>query len=284
MEPRSTARITEIDGQRWLVVDMAQFRMSLDETPGSGMYLLIAPPAGGVMGGFTALAKGDPGFSPSIELSSFIELAADDTTPGSAAVTLLAPATPVSGPVYGLDVALHSGAKGDTGGTILTPGDYAESPSAGQMLVVAAGGTAFELATQKAGRRWIPAAVTSVPSGTTAGYTMAQIEIGPQGFDWYPEPHGTCIVDGSGSNLLVDLVARLNSDSGDIVGRGYGIAGQKIQLNITPGANAGTATSVGKVAAGDSATIYFRTEKQAGTATYAASNSTARYWVKVVPA
>lgn len=284
MEPRSTARITEIDGQRWLVVDMAQFRMSLDETPGSGMYLLVAPPAGGVMGGFTALAKGDPGFSPSLALTSFIELAADDTTPGSAALTLLAPATPVSGPVYGLDLALHSGAQGEPGGAVLDPGEYAESPTAGQVLVVAAGGTAFELAAQKAGKRYIPAAVTSVPSGTTAGYTMTQIEVPPQGFDWYPEPHGTCIVDGSSSNLLVDLVARLNSDSGDVVGRGHGVAGQKIQLNITPGANAGSATSVGKVAGGDTAIIYFCTEKQSGTATYAASNSTARYWVKVVPA
>ena len=79
-------------------------------------------------------------------------------------------------------------------------------------------------------------------------------------------------------------MARLNSDSGDVVGRGYGIAGQKIQLNLTPGANAGSADSVGKVAGDATAVIYFRTEKQSGTATYSASNSTARYWVKVVPA
>lgn len=284
MEPRSTARIAEIDGQRWLIIEMAQFRMSLDETPGSGMYLMVAPPFGGVMGGFSALAKGDRGFSPSLELSSFIQLAHDDPTAASAALTLLVPGTDTSGPVYGLDLALKGGAPGAPGAAVVSPGDYAEEPLAGQMLVVAPGAEAFALAAQKIGRRYIPAAVSSVPSGTTAGYTMTQIEVGPQGFDWYPEPHGGCIVDGSGSNLLVDLVARLNADDGEVVGRGHGMAGQKIQLNIIPGTNAGSATSVGKVAGDATAVIYFCTEKQSGTATYAASASTARYWVKVVPA
>ncbi len=284
MQPRSTARIAEIDGQRWLIIEMAQFRMSLDETPGSGMYLMVAPPLGGVMGGVSALAKGDQGFSPSLELSSFIQLAHDDPTAASAALTLVVPGTETSAPVYGLDLALKGGAPGAPGAAVVSPGDYAEEPLTGQMLVVASGGTAFELAAQRFGRRYLPAAVSSAPGGTTAGYTMTQIEVGPQGFDWYPEPHGGCIVEGSSSNLLVDVVARLNSDSGDVVGRGYGIAGQKIQLNLTPGANAGSADSVGKVAGDATAVIYFRTEKQSGTATYSASNSTARYWVKVVPA
>jgi hypothetical protein len=52
---------------------------------------------------------------------------------------------------------------------------------------------------------------------------------------------------------------------------------------LTSGPDAGAADSVNKVLAGNPATIFFRTEKQSGTASYSASNSTARFSVEVAP-
>ena len=281
MEPRSVARTIIIDGRKWLEIDMAKFRMPLDWTPESGMYLLVAPPAGGI-GGFSALAKGDPGFSPSIELTSFLELAADDPTPASAALTLIAPATDVSGPVYGLDLAVHSGTAGEDGDAILDPDDYG-TPVVGDMLVVASGGSSFELQAQKVGDMEWPASVTSVPGGTTAGYTMAQVAVPAYPFAWRPDVEGCATVAGSASDLRVDLVARLDADDGPVVGRCYGVAGQNDRLILISGPDSGAADSVNKVNAGDAAVIYFRTEKQSGTATYSALNNYARFSVKVVP-
>lgn len=280
VEPRQVARVVERDGRKWLQVDLARFEMPLDWSPDSNMYLLIAGDAG--VGGFAALAKGDPGFSPSIELTSFIELAEDDPTPASAALTLIAPATPISGPVYGLDLALHAGGKGDDGAAIITPDDYG-TPEVGQMLVVASGGATFELVSPKVGGMFWPAAITSVPGGTTAGYTMAEVLVPARKFDWRPDVEGCATIAGSGSNLRVDLVARLNSSSGNVVGRCYGVAGQNDRLQLTSGPDAGANDTVNKVLAGEDATIFFCTERQSGTASYSALNNYARFSVKVVP-
>lgn len=278
--PRQIARVVERDGQKWLQVDLARFEMPLDWKPDSNMFLLIAGDAG--VGGFAALAKGDPGFPPSIELTSFIELADSDPTPASAALTLIAPATDVSGALYGLDLALHAGAKGDDGAAVIDPGDYGD-PVVGQMLVVASGLESFELVSPKVPSMHWPAAITSVPGGTTAGYTMAEVLVPARPFDWRPDVEGCATIAGSGSNLRVDLIARLNADNGAVVGRCYGVAGQNDRLQLTSGPDAGANDTVNKVLAGNDATIFFRTERQSGTASYSALNNYARFCVKVVP-
>lgn len=283
-QPRSVARTVIRDGREWIEVDMAKFIMPKDWTPDSGMYLLIAPPAGGI-GGFAALAKGDPGYSPTFVVSSTTTLDAGEDAVVSS--TLLAPATEVAGPLYGLDFSLPKGADGDPGAAEITPSDYGETPTIGQALTVASGGTDFELTWPKRSKLYYPASVTAVPGGTGGSATncaTVNISSGTFNFDYKCIPFGTCQIAGSSTSLRVDLVARYNAVDGDEIGRAYGMSGQNDRLTLTPSPVAGAADSVGKTSAGDGCLVYFNTERQSGSATYSASSSYMKFGVLVVPA
>jgi hypothetical protein len=275
------------DGVRWLFCNLAELGFRLDDDgQASGMFLAIAAPLGGVASLGNILAKGDQGFSPSIEMSSFVELDADDPTPGSVSLNLLAEATDVSGPVYGLDVVLHRGATGETGTVIITPGDYSEDPQLGWVPAVAAGLTAFELVPQRVPQMYWPATVTDVPTGTTSGYTMTTIPIAAAPFDRYVIPTGEVqVVAASGTNLRCDLVAHLDDETGTkIVGRSYGVAGAKDKLSLIGYPPAGTTSSATKILANNPANVYFRTEKQAGSSAYSSVAGTALFGCMTVPA
>jgi hypothetical protein len=234
----------------------------------------------------TILAKGDRGFTPSLEMSSSIELDADDPTPGSWSLNLIAEQTDVSGPVYGLDVVSHRGAKGDPGSGTITPGDYSEDPQLGWFPAVAAGLTSFELVPQKYSQMYWPATVTDVPSGTTAGFTMTTIPIAAAPFDRYVIPTGEVqVAASSGTNLRVDLVAHLDDETGTkIVGRSYGRAGASDKLSLIGYPPAGTTSSATKILAGNTANVYFRTEKQAGSSSYSSVAGTGLFGAMTVPA
>lgn len=274
------------DGVRWLFCNLAELGFRLDDDgQASGMFLAVAAPLGGIASLGNILAKGDQGFSPSIEMSSFVELDADDPTPGSVSLNLLAEATDVSGPVYGLDVVLHRGATGETGTVVITPSDYSEDPQLGWIPAVAAGLEEFELVPQRVSAQWWPATVTDVPPGTTAGYTMTVVPIAAVPYDRYVIPAGTVQVSASsGSNLRVDLLARLNADDGAIVGRDYGRAGASDKLTLIGYPDAGTTSSATKILANNSANVYFRTEKQSGSSSYSSVAGTGRFGALTVPA
>lgn len=286
-QPRSVARTIVIDGREWLEVDLAKFRMPLDWTPESGMYLLIAPPAGGI-GGFAALAEGPPGFSPSIVLTSFEELPYDHPTPGTASLTKAVEATDAAGPVYNLDLAIRRGAPGADGAALITPSDYGGSPEFGQMLLVGSGGTSFELTWPKVGGYHWPSAISSAPSGTTGSpFTVAQVNI-PAGVyhnNYYLKPEAQCRIEATGNNILVNLVARLNAVDGPIIGICHGLGGvSKERLVITPGPAAGSTSSVGRVSADSGAVVFFNTERESGIASYQALDDYIHASVQVIPA
>lgn len=273
------------DGVRWLFCNLAELGFRLDDDgQASGMFLAIAAPLGGVASLGTILAKGDQGFSPSIEMSSFTELDSDDPTPGSVKLNLLAEATDVSGPVYGLDVVLHRGTRGESGSVIINPADYGD-PQLGWVPAVAAGLESFELVPQQVVQQHWPATVDNVPSGTTAGYTMTVVPIDAAPYDRYVFPSGTVqVAASSGSNLRVDLVARLNADNGAVVGRDYGVAGAKDKLCLIGYPDAGATSTATKLVANQPHNIYFRTEKQAGSSSYSSVSGTGRFGCLTVPA
>ena len=269
-------------GEEWFIVSLAELGFRIDDDGrASGAFLAAAAPFGGIVGGWPALAKGDPGFAPTIELNSFVALDPDSPEPDRFEINPIAPATDISGPVYGVDVALHKGAKGDDGDANLDPNDYG-TPLTGRTLAVKAGGAEFELVTPKVGGLHLPASISSAPGGTTAEYTMAVISIpgGTYDFAWRPAVRGNAIITGSSSDVKVDLIVRLNDENGgDIVGRGYGITAAQSQPNLISKVESGT----GIIAAGDPATLYFRTKKMAGSGTYGASNATAAFEMLAVP-
>lgn len=275
------------NGVRWLYCDLGKIGFRLDDDGQvSGMFLAVAAPLGGVASMGNILAKGDTGFSPTLELSSYQVLPA--STPDEAATAsldLLAEATDVSGPVYGLNLAIPRGLKGDDGTATWDPADISEDPEVGWIPAVTSGLTGFELVPQRVSRQYWPATVTAVPPGTTAGFTMTIVPIEPAPYDRYAIPSGTVqVVAASGTNLRVDLVAHLDSDSGPIVGRDYGRAGASDKLTLVGSPNAGASSSATKIVAGQPANIYFCTEKQSGSSAYSSVPDTARYGVLTVPA
>ena len=284
MQTLSEWRTEERADGTWFVVNLAELGFRIEDNgTTSGAFLAVCAPRG-IVGGMPALARGPAGFPISLVLSSFVELAEDDATPASASINILTPATDVSGPVYGLDLALHAGATGADGTTVISPTDYAESPVAGQVLIVAPGGETFALAYQKVDGIYVPpAAISSKTVGTDVNFTMAQVGFDARPNVWYPEPVGEVTIEATTTNIRVDLVARLNAADGDVLGRCSGVGGMlKERLTLIPVRNPGAADSVGRVDVGQSATVFFCVEKQSGTAQYTVSNSTARFGAKAV--
>lgn len=288
VQQRAVAReVTDEFGRTWLEFEMAKFRMLKDSTPESGAYLLVAAGYGG-RAGWQALAKGDRGFSPTIIVNSFEELPSDHPTPGTVTSTELAPATDSAGPVIGLDIAIRRGADGEPGAAIVDPADYG-SPQVGQILTVADGLTDFELSTPMYGRLHIPASVSNLSGITGSPTTVAVVNIaaGTYNVDYKLVPYGQVRMEatGIGSNLVVNLVARLGAIDGPIIGICHGLGGlNKERLTITPGPAAGSASTVGKVTAGQEALVYFNVERQSGTTSYGVPDSYSRFSVVAVPA
>lgn len=276
--PTTTWNTTTINGVEYLVIDTASFRVPLDFDPNSNMFIAVAAPTGG-LGAFPALVKGDTGDTPTLDNVNFTVLEADDPTADSASWTETAPG------VYDLDLVLHKGPQGDTGDTIVTPTDFG-TPVVGKIPVVNAALDNFELKTQKVGDRYIPGGISNTPSGNPT-YTLCTVAVPAQDFDWRPEVTGQCDVLYTGVGTIVDLVARLDNETGgNIVGRGYGslpAVHYNRVITLTPGPPAGASADYDKVLAGYAATIYFRAERQSGTATFTTTASRTRFCVRVCP-
>lgn len=272
---------TYIDGKQYLVIEVAQFRVPLDWDPSSNMFIAVAAPDGG-LGGFPALVKGDDGDTPDIDTTiNFTALAATDATPDSASWT------EISSNLYRLNLVLHKGPQGVAAAFNLEDADnLTGTMAAGKMIVVNSAATGFEYITPKVGDEYWPATISNTPSGNAA-FTLCAVSIPAQNFDWRPDPEGWCVITGTGPDVQVDLVARLNdAASGNIVGRGRGHAGQNTEgfsTTLSAGPPAGSAATYNKVLAGAAAVVYLRAERQSGANTFTTTSAATYFNVKVRP-
>lgn len=270
--------VTTINGNQYLVIDTAAFRIPLDWDPSSSMFIAVAAPNGG-LGNFPALIKGDTGDTPTFD--STIDLTVleyDDPTADSATLTDL------GGNVYQAAITIHAGQPGATGTSTLDPSAYG-TPLAGYLLTVNAAADDFVYRPQLIGDRYIPGSVNSTPAGNPL-YTLAAVSVPAQPFDWRPVVSGQAIVTGTGNrNVTVNLLARLNSETaGNIVGQGFGSSGAPgLPIVLSSGPPAGSAATYDKVTAGSAAVIYLRAERQSGTDTFTTSASSTLFAVRVDP-
>lgn len=291
--PTTNWNTATINGQQYLVIDVASFRIPLDFDPSSNMFIAVAAPSGGV-GNFPALVKGDPGDTPTINpVINFTALATGDSTPDSASWTL------VGSNEYQLNLALHDGPQGAPGGTAVMSGsDVSGSGSAtpGQILVVNPAANGFVYASQRVGDRYVPASIASCPSGNAA-YTLCSVPIPAQPFDWRPDIRGSVPISPTGLNVTVDLIARLsntNTDGGETtgneVGRAIGLpAGSWLTgptpytLSMETGPPPGSSDTYDRVPKGQTATVFLRIERQTGSDTFTTAGATSRFGVRVQP-
>lgn len=270
------------DGQHF----MAEGKILIPVDPTGSAVIMVKPDTDAVGAGFTAVEVGPPGPPPTLdETVNFTALAPADPTADSASLTVLTPATSTTAGHYRLNLALHTGADGADGDTVLTPDDYSETPVAGQVLAVAPGGEDFELVTPKIGGRHSPVTLSNTAPGN-AKSTIGVIAIaqGTYPFDYRVEVEAQTIVTGTGDNVSVNLVARLGDENGgNIIGIGFGVGGVVDRLVLSGGPPPNSPASWDVIPAGAGATVYLRCEQQEGSDTYTTSADTTWFNVKVTP-
>lgn len=272
---------TTIDGKEYLVIDVAKFRIPMDWDPSSSMFIAVAAPDGG-LGSFPGLVQGDPGPAPVIDTAiNFTALASGDPTPDSASWTAVGVNT------YKLNLALHQGPQGDvTSFNLADADDVAGTRLAGRIIAVDAAASGYEYVTQKTGDEYWPAAIQNTPTGNSA-YTLCQVSIPAQPWAYRPQVSGWCVVTGTGQNVQVDLIARLDDQAaGKVLGRGRGKIGENTDGSPTilvSGPPSGSTADYNVVEAGASATIFLRAERQSGSNTFSTVGSATQFSVRVCP-
>ena len=282
--PVTNWNTTTIGGEPFLIIDVAQLRVPLNWTPSSNVFIAVAAP-NGINGdailSYPALVKGDTGDAAALDTAVALNvLDFTDPTADSASFAEIAPG------IYKLTMTQRRGPKGNTGvPSIVSPqaSDLVGTPVAGKLIAVNAGANGAVYVSEKVGDWYIPAtgAVVNAPSGNP-GFTIATVAIPAQPNDWRPTAQASTIVTGTGSSLIADLVARLNSSSGNEVGRCFGMAATE-RLQLTPGPPAGSPDTWDRIAAGVAANVLVRVERQSGTDTFTTSASTTRVRVKADP-
>lgn len=281
-----------VDGWLW---DAKAF-VSKDYDPETGVCVIFLAPPGG-RATVPAIATGPSGPPPTLLTPVVTEIEPGDTmpawswevvTPGSAGVAS----------TLKLHAYSRKGTAGVSGSTVLLSAtDLVGTPAAGYFPAyvvdkgLAAGGAATGTGgalwtPQKVGGVYWPASIANTTSGDGPQRTIAQTaSIPEQPFAWRPRPFAQSIITPTGSDVRVDLIARVgNASTGDIVGRCYGIAAATERQTITPGPETGSASTVGQIAAGVGPTVvYLRGERQSGADSFGTAGSTTRFYVEVAP-
>jgi len=276
--PDDTWTPVTIDGTDMVEISTARFRVPVAFNPSSRMFIAFADP-GSSLGNFPAIAKGDTGDAATLDTTvPLTMLDYGSPTPDSAALTALSPT------LWQLSLVLHKGAPGADGTSTLDPTAYG-TPVSKKILIVNTTADGFIYQTQKVGDRYYPASVSAVTSGN-ANFTPAYVSIPAQDFDWRPRVSGGIVITGTGTDVAVDLIARLGDETGGAeVGRAFGLPGQNPPPHVLmAGPPPGASADSDRVAAGAGPTIvYLRTELQSGSDYYTTTTAQTRFCVKVDP-
>lgn len=271
--------IVQWNGARYY---QAQGEFLIPVTPDTGAAVILLRENGGVGDGFSAIERGEPGFPAELEEKViWNEVAYDSPAALTAAFVTKRPPTSSSPGLYQLVADIRQGKPGKDGDTVLDPADFGGG-TPGQILVINDAGNGFELFVQKIPEACFPGAVVNTPSGNV-NYTIAAVDIPARPYPRRVIGHGGTIVNGEGVDVRVDLIARLNGETGgNIIGRCPGIA-QNERLTLWGGKEAGKSAGYDQIAAGAGGTVHFRLERQAGTTTFTSTASTTRVWAEVLP-
>lgn len=268
------------DGQ-WYIFE-GQVLMPVD--PSTGVAQLLLRPQGGMALGIPAVASGEKGDPATLSGDiNVTELAHDDPSPADGTFELLSPGPP---PVYRMNLSVHRGAPGEDGTAAIDVDSVSGTPSYTKIPQVNAAADGFEYASQLAGEVYWPSTIANT-APTTSNSTLAVVSIPTRDYPRKLMPFGYTIIGRTGANVVVDLVARLDTEtSGNVIGYCHGVASSSAiseRLMLAPVPAPGAAANFNQVPAGEAAVVFMRTEKTSGSDSYTTSGSTSRFGVLAVP-
>lgn len=283
-----------IEGWEWT----GKLFISKDYNPETGVAIAFFAPPGG-RAAVPAMVQGDPGLPITIRNVITTEIEHDDPDPASMTFSLITPGSATVQPVYDVLFTVRKGTPGDPAAfNFLDADDLVGSPLAGYVptYVVDTGLAIGEAATglpgivwsaPKVGDTYLPASIASTTSVNGAQRTLCPSQSIPaQTFAWRPRVAGQCIITGTGADVRVDLIARVNdASSGDIVGRAFGQSGITPPTHVLSAARPpGSPSDYGRIEAGEGPTVvYLRAERQSGADSFNTTGSTTSFEVKVEP-
>lgn len=192
----------------------------------------------------------------------------------------VSPGGPGVAAVYDFVFYLPSGEPGDLEGfTLAAAADLATPMSNNTTPLWNAKQGVFTPTLLPIGAWYNQANIASTPTVAGQNRPVSYIQVPAQTFSWWPIVFATATITGT-ANTRVDLVARLNSQTGDEIARGPGQSGAVVGTNpsvayLLPTFGGLRTSNAGvQVAAGSSATIYLNAEQQASTVDNYSTSST----------
>ena len=275
-----TAPIVTRDGKQWYVWDFkAEFPYPFD--PESPFFLLAAPPEGIGRVNYPVLVQGENGqpslLDPKIDVT-WIEWS--DPTPEKIELIELRPGTTTQSQLSQFRIVMRRGKPGADGTANLRPTDFG-TPVGKWLLALKSDVSGYEHVPQRVGGRYWPTTIAEAAAGSNATKVHATVPIPSHPYPIQVSVSGGTVVTGSGADIRVDLVARLNSEAGPVVGSCPGVGGLVDRLSLWDGPDAGATAATVTIPAGTATSVFLRTEKRSGADTYATTST--RFCVDVRP-
>lgn len=267
--------VTDINGKQKYRLEVA-LEWEYPYDPNSPMVILWAPAAGVGQANLPFMVKGDNGVGTRFltDVENQPELEWNDPTPAGISVAEVTPADQESNQPQVLKLINRSrkGAPGQNGTSVLDPDAYG-TKIAGRIIELYLDEEEvwqFRYTPQRVGGQHPAASLDFAPEGTSVGKTIGIISVPANTYaiPWRPDITAGTVVVGSTTDVRVDIVARLGTEDGPVIGRGYGVAGVAAdKLVLINGPDPGS-PDANLIAPNAAATIYVRVEKQEGAATF----------------
>lgn len=246
----------------------------------SGVGIVIFGPDGG-FANFGAIAKGDPGVSPTLTFQT-VQVAAGTALPSPNPAVVFTPGSGDTPPNYAVTTYVNAGATGEPGGTeILTATDLEGTAAAGYMIGYSAADSKAKWQAIPLGGWYYGGTIAATASNTNSVKPLDSIAISARPYDWWPEVFASAQVIGA-VDTRVDLVARVNSTTGPICGYGKGATGATPPpVQAIPNGLAAGSDNI--IPAGQAATIFLNAENQTDSANSWNTDASTTFQVRPSP-
>jgi hypothetical protein len=230
----------------------------------SGAGIMVLGPNGGTTNFPAASITGPAGPAPTFSVTT-VQYAAGAALPSPNPAVVFTAGSGSTPPNYALTFYVNAGAAGSSTSAILTASDLENTAQAGYVIGYDSVNAKAQWQPMLAGGWFYANTIAATTSNTTGNKNLTSITVPGQPFAWWPECYAMANVVG-GIDTRVDLVARITTQNGPEVARGYGAVGYSGPWTMIP--NGLYTGSPNIIPANTQAVIYLNAENQAGTSAW----------------